>query len=135
MTNDKQRERLVELIESTRYWGSGTSEEIADCLLEKGVIVPPYKVGQDIYTIQGGEVTKHFVIEVARHNNGKTYCKYVPYDKKGNVQWFYVQSSFTEDAIGKTVFLTKEEAEQALNNVQNENSCEGGGKEKGGVQG
>ena len=33
------REKLVELIESTRYWGSNTSEEIADKLLENGVTV------------------------------------------------------------------------------------------------
>ena len=33
------REKLVELIESARYWGSNTSEEIAENLLEKGVTV------------------------------------------------------------------------------------------------
>lgn len=33
------REKLVELIESARYWGSNTSEEIAGTLLENGVTV------------------------------------------------------------------------------------------------
>ena len=33
------REKLVELIESARYCGSNTSEEIADNLLENGVTV------------------------------------------------------------------------------------------------
>ena len=33
------REKLVELIESARYWGSNTSVEIADNLLENGVTV------------------------------------------------------------------------------------------------
>ena len=33
------REKLVELIESARYWGSNTSEEIADNLLDSGVTV------------------------------------------------------------------------------------------------
>ena len=33
------RGKLVELIESARYWGSNTSEEIADKLLENGVTV------------------------------------------------------------------------------------------------
>ena len=33
------REKLVELIESARYWGSGTSEEIADHLIMNGVTV------------------------------------------------------------------------------------------------
>ena len=31
------REKLVELIESARYWGSNTSEEIADHLIANGV--------------------------------------------------------------------------------------------------
>ena len=33
------REKLVELIESARYWGSNTSEEIADHLIANGVTV------------------------------------------------------------------------------------------------
>ena len=33
------RKKLVELIESARYWGSNTSEEITDNLLENGVMV------------------------------------------------------------------------------------------------
>ena len=33
------REKLVELIESARYWGSNTSEEIADHLINNGVTV------------------------------------------------------------------------------------------------
>ena len=33
------REKLVELIESARYWGSNTSEEIADHLVAHGVTV------------------------------------------------------------------------------------------------
>ena len=36
------REKLVELIESTRYWGSNTSEEIADHLISNGVTVQEY---------------------------------------------------------------------------------------------
>ena len=33
------REKMVELIESARYWGSNTSEEIADNLITNGVTV------------------------------------------------------------------------------------------------
>ena len=33
------REKLVELIESARYWGSNTSEEIASHLIDNGVTV------------------------------------------------------------------------------------------------
>ena len=33
------RKKLVELIESARYWGSNTSEEIADHLIANGITV------------------------------------------------------------------------------------------------
>ena len=33
------REKLAELIESARYWGSNTSEEIAENLIDHGVTV------------------------------------------------------------------------------------------------
>ena len=32
------RERLIELIESARYWGANTSEEIADRLLAEDIV-------------------------------------------------------------------------------------------------
>ena len=38
------KEKLVELIESTRYWGSGTSEEIADYLIDNGVTVQEWQM-------------------------------------------------------------------------------------------
>ena len=37
------REKLVELIESARYWGSNTSEEIAENLISHGVTVQEWK--------------------------------------------------------------------------------------------
>ena len=37
------REKLVELIESARYWGSNTSAEIAENLLENGVTLQEWK--------------------------------------------------------------------------------------------
>lgn len=33
------REKLIELIESARYWGSDTSAEIADRLIANGVVI------------------------------------------------------------------------------------------------
>lgn len=33
------REKLIELIESARYWGSDTSAEIADHLIANGVVI------------------------------------------------------------------------------------------------
>ena len=41
------REKLVELIESARYWGSNTSEEIAENLISNGVTVQEWVSVED----------------------------------------------------------------------------------------
>ena len=41
------KEKLVELIESARYWGSNTSEEIADHLIDSGVTVQEWTSVKD----------------------------------------------------------------------------------------
>ena len=41
------REKLVELIESARYWGSNTSEEIAQNLIANGVTVQEWISADD----------------------------------------------------------------------------------------
>ena len=41
------REKMVELIESARYWGSNTSEEIADYLISNGVTVQEWVSVED----------------------------------------------------------------------------------------
>ena len=41
------REKIVEFIESARYWGSNTSEEIADNLIENGVTVQEWVSVED----------------------------------------------------------------------------------------
>ena len=50
------REKLVELIESARYWGSNTSEEIADNLLDNGVTVQEWISVDDELPEVGGYV-------------------------------------------------------------------------------
>ena len=129
MTNDKQRERLVELFTEiypkTRYIPmEECREKTADYLLANGVIVPPLKMGDKVWIIDWCYETNEYEVSHIRYNrdlNGQRYS----YDalmvgKNG------ADIGFFDSDIGKWVFLTKEEAEQALNNVQNGNSCEGG---------
>ena len=63
------REKLIELIESARYWGSNTSEEIAENLISHGVTVqewisvnePPKEKGTYIVcTDNGGVLLGHW---------------------------------------------------------------------------
>lgn len=87
-------EHLTKLIESAMYWGADTPEKIAERLIEDGdVIVPPCKVGDTVYQTDGCRIYESTVREII-------------YDTDG--------IAFDETAIGKTVFLTREEAEAAL---------------------
>ena len=122
MTNDKQRERLVELLKETRCERSCDGfknievcngctayerhAKSADYLLANGVIVPLCKVGQDIYRVTGGKVYGDWQI---------AYIEVYP-DEIGFID--DSDNYFTEDHIGKDVFLTREEALKALGGVQ-----------------
>lgn len=58
-----ERERLTELIKKALTYNIGKScklaENIADCLIENGVIIPPVKLGQTAYSPFGDEIEKN----------------------------------------------------------------------------
>ena len=57
------KEKLVELIESARYWGSNTSEEIAENLIKNGVTVQEWISVDDRLPEVGG-----YVVCIAKRN-------------------------------------------------------------------
>ena len=57
------RKKLVELIESARYWGSSTSEEIADHLIDNGLTVQEWISVDDELPEVGG-----YVVCIAKRN-------------------------------------------------------------------
>ena len=90
------REKLVELIESARYWGSNTSEEIAENLLENGVTVqewipvterlPDWRDGKVlVFTKYGFSICERTVNNRWRgqHANWITHWTYLPQPPKG----------------------------------------------------
>ena len=94
------RDRLIELISRVQYLG-GLEEKVADHLLANGVIVPPCKVGDSIFRVGNGEIWEWLIEHI------EIYGDEIGFVDDG-------ENYFTPDKIGKTVFLTKEEAEQAL---------------------
>ena len=105
MTNDKQRERLIELIiASVKGCARNWAETIADYLLANGVIVPPCKVGDTVWDTEGN-AWKVFAITIWQDCIGL---------KTANNRDIHKTFTIGKHSIGKTVFLTKEEAEQAL---------------------
>lgn len=107
------RDWLIDLIESSRYWGSGTSEEIADYLLANGVIVPPAPFGSKVYipVIGANQILNTEVCGFGIDEDGYFVINPDEYPKGVFGINGYI--------IGKTVFLTKEEAEKALAEMRN----------------
>lgn len=108
MNRESERQRLVELIDDffKKESGIGFTEEflgeLADKLLNNGIVVPPVKVGDAIFRIDDKQVFDWWDVE-----HIEIYADEIVYiDDSGN--------QFTEEDIGKTVFTSREEAEKAL---------------------
>ena len=90
-----------------KYW----ADVIADKLLSEGVIVPPCKVGDTVYALSQMRDKRILPFiseyEVTSISVGKKKC-IVYHEMDGYIKLF------KQDDFGKTVFLTKEEAEKAL---------------------
>lgn len=94
-----ERERLIEMLNE---WGNKENdgvraESIADYLLENGVIVPPCKVGDNVYWIDNEKIKSCEVFEISIHSDGILIHT-------------GIQFCLKPDAV----YYTKEEAEQAL---------------------
>ena len=79
------REKLVELIESARYSGSNTSEEIADNLLENGVTVQEWISVDDMLPEPETDV-------IAFDGDYIDILSY-RYDRRGNLAFMYMDDS------------------------------------------
>jgi hypothetical protein len=124
-----ERERLIEMLADV---GLCHYDTIADHLLANGVIVPPCKVGDMVYVLDDyvdhEECCKceHYLIggfgdpsECGRTKYGFKHPDCIQIVEEtatfGNILRWITPSLFTEKIdFGKTVFLTKEEAEKAL---------------------
>lgn len=107
-----ERERLIELL-SKKLNNEITIKILADYLLENGVIVPTVEIGTTVYEIR----QKGIGFSNRRYDSGITTQKQLKnaiFDGKT----LYIESKLYAKSdnvrLGKTVFLTREEAERAL---------------------
>lgn len=120
------KDRLIEIIKSSLMKHIDKScklaENITDDLLANGVILPPCKVGDIVYTAHWhwgtyikGDIMPYQItnITITQNKKGVWTKKYRAMEVQNGktIDW---QVNFEFDAIGKTVFLTREEAEKAL---------------------
>lgn len=113
MQTEKQRERLVEmrdrLVDFVKRGGviiPETAESVADYLLKNGVIFPKVKAGGNVYRVVCSEFRKPWIwhweiIEIMIYPDEIVYR-----DDSDNI--------ITDDDFGKTVFLSRAEAEAKL---------------------
>ena len=126
------KERLVELIRNIEFkCRSGCTnvsgcnicryEQIADYLLANGVIVPPCKAGDVVYIKALKERLPFVVTQISIKKSGTYYEADRIRNKKENLLYFHDITSvvFGDTEIGKTVFLTREEAEAKLKEGEN----------------
>ena len=115
------RDRLIELIKQKQnggwrfitgeYTTDVSNECLADHLLANGVIVPPCKVGDIVYALYNGKVLKAsiFSMQIETGDNNYIYMlKLKIFDNFFQFKTFW---------LGRNVFLTKEEAEEKLNEL------------------
>ena len=120
------RERLVELlrkVDQMRLMRQGI-DECADYLLSNGVIVPPCKVGDTVWINNKYGTIKSKVSNITLIEDNKFLVKLhydVRYCYDNHIETLgYVGYTEENFEIGKTVFLTKEEAEKALKGGEEE---------------
>ena len=93
-------------------------EQVVDALLANGVIAPPVFVGQMVYHYcpELGGIFPYFVenLNIGFMDKERNYWTYEANCHEEETDELLDEIDFDLDDIGKTVFLTREEAEKAL---------------------
>ena len=118
------REKLVKLLKTSPTRNGYTDlGDIADHLIANGVVVLPCKIGDKVYVnyIYGRNkiiTDSQMVCSIKQTvgDNDESYWKVCVEQviEKG----YIVYHEYTEDDFGKTVFLTREEAEASLRKMK-----------------
>ena len=88
------------------------AEEIANAIIADGWMKIPCRVGNTIYVLSNGMVHQTEVIKIKYEEEAENHGKFVR--ARIYAVMFNVLQEFNFSDIGKTVFLTREEAEQKL---------------------
>lgn len=116
-------------LEDFEEFDEATVADIADYLLERGVIAPPCKVGDTVYSTRSADILKQKVSRIEIGEEPRICvdfsCDYQcdgcphsqPYENiagDGGCWGEYGEGTIAFDDFSKTVFTTREEAEAAL---------------------
>jgi hypothetical protein len=124
---NEMRDRLVELLGEFGIWHKPMKEvwfpqaieKLADHLIANGVVVPPCKVGDTVYYLDGSIIVEskvHCISFGGRYGDYKGGQMHIYDSDKDNI-------TVKLDNFGKTVFLTKEAAEQKLKEMRGDTNA------------
>lgn len=88
--------------------------ELAEADKDGRVVVLPCKVGDTIYFVNAKQILEFAVVGYAVDETGISWVYSEHVDKTGHTN----ERTFSPDRIGKTTFLTREEAEKALQEME-----------------
>ena len=88
--------------------------ELMKADIEGRVVVPPCKVGDTVYFVNAKQILEFAVVGYAADETGISWVYSEHVDKTGHTN----ERTFSPDRIGKTTFLTREEAEKALQEME-----------------
>lgn len=123
MKTEKQMERLVELldkafIECDDNYGRPCTEQVADYLMSNNVVVLPCKVGDTVHSFSAdfGVVLPYLVgtLNIGYMGKSGVYYSYEANCHDPETDELLDEIDFESEDIDKTVFLTREDAENAL---------------------
>ena len=129
MNREAERNRLVELLieYDTRRMMRMSIEECADHLLDNGVVVPPCRVGDKVYVIEPCTCYNNYSEYDKCHHRRTKATKWIEMVRVPTKHYTKCLKLFERpfrieyfNKIGKTVFLTREEAEKALEGKEDE---------------
>lgn len=102
-------ERLTEKIRSAMLWGWTEPSEIAERLIDEGIIVPPCKVGNTVWMVRNLQIERWKVVSIEKTASNMTLG--IKFIARG------VRSTpilINASCIGEIVFISREEAEAVL---------------------
>lgn len=115
----EQCENAKVIIESAFCDDTSKAERIRELLKadkDGRVVVLPCKVGDKLYEVTGRKTISVYRVKAIRV---ELFVLFIEWDIEEGFVWQSLEGVSTEE-IGKTVFLTREEAEKALEAMENE---------------
>lgn len=98
------------------YYPIGRMRELIKADKDGRVVVLPCKVGDRLYEVTGRKTISVYKVRAIRV---ELFCLFIEWDIVEGFVWQSL-SDINAGEIGKTIFLTREEAEAALEAMQNE---------------